>query len=172
MSPATDKVLLLFYLLFVKGCLCQVAGDDVYCESLSPEDRVVSTADEASTLTADLERCPGLEFNVYWRESIQVSQPLELSNSTTLRMTGESKETSVLDGGGESTLFVVSSLAKLYLEGLTLTGGYGDNGGAVAIWSGAAATFEDCVVYGNTATSNGGKGAACFSLSTWVPHSL
>ncbi|CAN0056334.1 unnamed protein product, partial [Scytosiphon promiscuus] len=154
MSPALDLAVLLFS-LFVRGSLSQADGDP-FCQGLSPDDRVVSTADEATALAADLDRCPGREFNVYWIESIELSQPFQLSNATTLRVTGESKETSVADGAGKSTLFEVSDLSTLYLEALALTGGYGEDGGAVAIRSGAVVTLEDCAVYGNTATSNGG----------------
>lgn len=172
MSPAIGLVILLCSLV-VRGSLSQ-ADDEVYCQGLSPDDRVVSTADEASTLAADLATCPGLEFNVYWTESIELSEPFQLSNSTTLRVTGESKETSVVDGAGKSALFLVSEVSTLYLEALALTGGYGGDGGAVAIRSGATVTLEDCMVYGNAATSNGGEGwRTCLPLWTArLPHAI
>lgn len=159
MGPG-DLLLLLLCSLFVRCSLSQAAAaaaaGDVYCEDLSPDPRVVSTAEEASTLAADLDRCPGLEFNVYWRGAIGVSQPFELSNSTTLMITGDSKDKSVLDGVGESTLFLVFDFSELYLEDLGLTRGYGDNGGAVTASGGASVITVNCDIYGNKATSNGG----------------
>lgn len=150
-------VLLVICSLF--GALSQGDSYDAeyeYCEGLSADTRVVSTAVEASTLGEDLDRCKGLEFNVYWRGSILLGAPLELTNSTTLRVSGDSTETSLVDGGDEVNLFVVSELSVLHLEGLGLTAGYGDNGGAVAAVGGASVTLVDCNIYGNRATSNGG----------------
>ncbi|CAM9573957.1 unnamed protein product, partial [Ectocarpus sp. 4 AP-2014] len=143
---------------FLSGALAQQASSsaDVYCGSLTQDARVVSTADHALTLGADLTACPGLEFNVYWRGTIGLSQPLQLTNATILRIIGESKEESVANGGGEVSLFVASELSVLYLESVGLTGGYGVDGGAVAAVGGSSVTLVDCDVYGNTAGSKGG----------------
>lgn len=159
MGAASGLLLLVLYALQVRGVLTQAAGaDDIYCDGLSDDGvRVVSTEDEVSTLAADLKICPGSDFNVYWRGAIGVSQPLELSNSTTLRISGESKDDSLVDGGGESTLFLVFGFSELFLEDLGITGGYGDDGGAVAASGGASISFVNCDVYGNRATANGGK---------------
>ncbi|CAM9844184.1 unnamed protein product [Scytosiphon promiscuus] len=157
-SAGNLLLLLVLCLLLVGGGLSQAAaGGDSYCEDLSADDdRIVSTADDASTLAADLERCPGIEFNVGWRGTIAVSQPFELTESTTLRISGENKAESVLHGGGDSTLFQVFDFSELYLEDLRLTGGYGDNGGALTASGGASVTFVNCDVCGNRASANGG----------------
>lgn len=138
-----------------------LSEDDNYCDGLSSDSRVVSTATEATALGEDLGLCPGLEFNIYWRGAILLdagaAAPLELTNSTTLRVSGDGTQTSLVDGGGQVTLFVVSELSVLHLEGLGLTGGYGENGGAVAAVEGASVTLVDCDVNGNRASSNGGR---------------
>lgn len=162
MGSAGDLLLLVLCSLFASGCLPQAtstaaADDDVFCEGLSPDARVVSTDAEASDLAEDLGRCPGLEFNVYWRGTIGVDLPFELTNSTKLWISGESKDTSVVDGAGTSTLFLVSDLSELYLEGMGLSGGYGNDGGAVAASEGASLTLVDCDIFANKASSNGGE---------------
>lgn len=163
MAVAAVRPLLLplLWSLMVGGALSQDTSnsnsDAEYCAGLSADARIVSTAGEASTLGEDLRRCPGLDFNVLWRGSLLLEAPLELTNATTLRVEGESKEASVIDGGGAVTLFVASGLSKLHLESLGLTGGYGDNGGAVEAYGGALVTCADCNVYRNSVASNGGK---------------
>lgn len=165
MGAAATAVLVVLRLLlcvstgFLSGALAQQTSSsaDVYCGSLTQDARVVSTADHALTLGADLTACPGLEFNVYWRGAIGLSQPLQLTNATILRIIGESKEESVASGGGEVSLFVASGQSVLYLESVGLTGGYGVDGGAVAAVGGSSVTLVDCDVYGNRAASKGGE---------------
>lgn len=140
-------ILLLLSSLFNRA-LCQDG-----CSGLSSAARVVSTPQDASALTSDLIQCPGLEFNVFWRGSTVLLEPLQLSNSTILRIT--SLEASLLDGG-QQQLFVVSGSSVLSVEGMGLTGGQGDSGAVVAASGGASVTFVDCDVYGNKASSNGG----------------
>ncbi|CBJ31472.1 conserved unknown protein [Ectocarpus siliculosus] len=147
MGPAAARLLLLCFLL-AGGALSQV-DDDGYCDGLS-ESRTVSTTAEASALGADLARCQGLEFIVAWQGTVSLSEPLQVVNSTTLQITGESKEQSV---------------------GVALTGGYGVDGGAVAAVGASSVTLVDCDVYGNRVTSNGGAvflgGASSFTAG-WV----
>lgn len=164
MGAAATAALVVLRLLCVStglhfGALAQQTSSsaDVYCGSLTQDARVVSTADHALTLGADLSACPGLEFNVYWRGAIGLSQPLQLTNATILRIIGESKEESVVNGEGEVTLFAASELSVLYLESVGLTGGYGVDGGAVAAVGGSSVTLVDCDVYGNRAASKGGE---------------
>lgn len=141
-------------LLVLSSLLSRRALAQDGCGDLSAEARVVSTPREASALTADLSQCPGLEFNVFWAESIALLEPMQLSNSTILRVT--SLGASVLDGG-QQQLFVVSDKSVLRVEGMGLTGGQGENGAVVAASGGASVTFVDCDVYGNKASSNGGR---------------
>lgn len=149
---AMSRAALLFVLgsLLFQGALCQDDG----CFDLTADARVVSTPEEASALSADLSRCPGLEFNVFWRGSTVLLEPMKLSSSTILRIA--SLEASVLDGGQNQQLFVVSDSSVLFLEGLGLTGGQGENGAVVAASGGSSVTFVDCDVFGNRASSNGG----------------
>lgn len=128
-------------------------GQDGGCSSLSADARVVSTPQEASALTTDLRECPGLEFNVFWVGSTVLLEPMQLSNSTVLRIT--SLEASVLDGG-QQQLFLVSGESVLVIEGMGLTGGQSESGAVVAASGGASVTFVDCDVYGNRASENGG----------------
>lgn len=152
MGPAPPRLLLLLVSLFVGRARSQ----DGYCDGL-PDFRTVSTAAEASALGADLTRCQGLEFTVTWKGTVSLSEPLQVTNSTTLQITGESKEESVVSGDGGITLFVVSELSVLYLQAIALTGGYGVDGGAVAAVGASSVMLMDCDVYGNRVTSNGGR---------------
>ncbi len=44
----------------------------------------------------------------------------------------------------------------LGLHGITITGGYHDMGGAVALWGELGVEIDNCIFVGNTATENGG----------------
>lgn len=164
--------LLLVVICSLSGALSQ---NDGHCEGLSSDTRVVSTAAEAATLGEDLVLCPGLDFDVYWRGPILLDAgtagvaSFELTNSTTLRVSGDGTKTSVVDRGGGGTIFLVSELSVLHLEGLGLTGGDGENGGVVAAIGGASVTLLDCDVYGNRASSDGGR---CSVLTLQVPLRL
>lgn len=56
-----------------------------------------------------------------------------------------------------SSLFSVNESSTLYLEGLTLAGGGGARGGAVAAHGKASVTLVDCAVSGNAVTDSGGE---------------
>ncbi|CAB1118871.1 unnamed protein product [Ectocarpus sp. CCAP 1310/34] len=159
MGPAAARLVVLLCFLLAAGARSQ-GDDDGYCDGLS-ESRAVSTTAEASALGADLARCQGLEFIVAWQGTVSLSEPLQVANSTTLQITGESKEQSVVSGDGDITLLVASELSVLYLQGMALTGGYGVDGGAVAAVGASSVTLVDCDVYGNRVTSNGVQQKFC-----------
>lgn len=119
---------------------------------------VVSTTNEATQLSQNLLRCPGSTFEAEWRGSVQISEPLALSDETSLKIVGSQGETtaSTVHGHGSTALFELNN-ASLRLEGLALTGGSAAEGSAVAARDDALVTFVDCEVYENVATSKGGE---------------
>lgn len=123
---------------------------------------IVSTSKEATQVTRNLLRCPGSTFEVEWRGSVPISEPLTLSHGTTLKIVGsqggKASAAASVQGHGVTALFELNG-ASLRLEGLALTGGNAAEGGAVAARGNALVTFVDCEVYQNVATSNGGERA-------------
>lgn len=118
---------------------------------------VVSDTDGATLLGQELLRCPGFDFEVDWRGKIRIDQPLELANGTSLKITGSgNKDSSIVDGGGQSSLFFLNGSALL-LDSVVLTGGDGIDGGVVEARDGASVEFNNCDVYLNKASSNGGE---------------
>lgn len=114
----------------------------------------VESVDDAAQLRLDLLRCSGNSFEVEWRGSIRLDQPMKLMNGTSLRITGIGKNSSAIDGNRAVQLFVVTG-SGLHLESLALTGGEGVNGGVVAARDGSSIKLVDCDVYNNTANSGG-----------------
>lgn len=84
-----------------------------------------------------------------------MSQPLQVTNGTSLKIKGSGRS-AVIDGGGLASLFVVTA-SDLHLEGLSLTGGRGEVGGVVAAWEGSSLSLVGCDVGQNTASSVGGE---------------
>ncbi|CAN0290922.1 unnamed protein product, partial [Laminaria digitata] len=97
---------------------------------------------------------------VEWRGSVQISEPLTLSEDTSLKVVGSQGDTmmtaAAIDGHGLTALFELNK-AFLRLEGLAVTGGSAVEGGAVSARGNALVTFVDCEVYENAATSKGGE---------------
>ena len=77
------------------------------------------------------------------------------TRSVVLRRVGKDKV--VLDAGGQGrVLSVTQDHVAVQLEGLTLTNGKADKGGAVALLQASKVALVDCWLYGNTATLQGG----------------
>lgn len=126
------------------------------CDEISTKSAVVASSADALSLRQNLTRCAGDEFEVEWHGAIVISESLELSNGTSLKVTGGGHYSSVVDGDGGVPLFVVNS-STLHLEGLALTGGDGVIGGVVAARGNASVTLTECDVFGNKASSKGGE---------------
>ncbi len=83
------------------------------------------------------------------------------TRSATLRRVGRDKV--VLDAGGQGrAVTVVADGIDFRLEGITLTNGKVDRGGAVENAKSSSITLIDCWIFGNAATLHGG-GAIAFS---------
>lgn len=130
-------------------------GQAIGCEDFSARS-VVATPEDAMALSQNLTRCPGSEFNIEWEGTVSITEPMELSNGTSLRITGGGQYSTVLEGAGGVPLFVVNA-STLLLEGLVLTGGDGVFGGVVEARENASITFTDCDVFGNRASASGGE---------------
>lgn len=73
-----------------------------------------------------------------------------LSNLTT----GNLEDGILIDADGDSRIFVLSAAGSLGLSGLTLTGGQGLEGGAIANYGGTLG-LANCTLFGNGATRGG-----------------
>ena len=156
--------------LFLSLCLLVSRGQGQAvggCDDFSPKSVVVASADDALSLSQNLTRCPGADFEVEWHGSIVISETLELANGTSLKVTGGKHYSSVVDGNGGLPLFVVNS-STLHLEGLALTGGDGVIGGVVAARGNASVTLTECDVFGNKVSSKGGESRVRVSRTTVI----
>lgn len=61
----------------------------------------------------------------------------------------------ILDGAGKDTTIQING-GEVVLRGITITGGHGRFGGAIAVDNGAEVTLLACIVTGNTAENRGG----------------
>lgn len=135
-----------------------------YCEAEDTGKKIlktsyVSNVEQAAQLAQDLLSCPGEEFLVEWNGAIVINQSLEIANRSSLTITGQGQQqgrATIEAGDITGPTFVVRE-SSLQLDGLTITGASGTDGGVVAALDGASVSFFDCNISGNTVSSNGGR---------------
>ena len=77
-------------------------------------------------------------------------------DETTLSDRKLDANTTTLDANNSSKVLVIT--ADSTIDGFTMTGGYGDNGGGIKIGGNSSPTIINCTITGNTANYNGGGG--------------
>lgn len=108
--------------------------------------------------------CSGGIFEVSWVGSVTVEETIRVFDGTDLSVVGTPDGLSFVDGGGEVSLFHVSS-GTLRLSGLSLVDGIGEEGGAInAIDS--VLTAENCTFSNNAVVVRGGAIVAINSNMT------
>lgn len=154
------------------GCFLVAGAEAAPCASSALVQITVDSAQAAGT-AAETVSCTGGVFSVEWVGNVALPGVFNISGGTVLTVSGGSAEDDVIDGGLATQLFSVSD-AELYLEGVTLTGGFlefadefigtettdgstiqaAPGGGAISATA-SVVTMTDCVAAGNVA-SNGG----------------
>lgn len=134
----------------------------------------VSTTNDLQNLVDSLQCTGEGVFNVTWVGSLQIDSPFEVSNGTSLTVTGHEPSSSsqdsssstsldgynfgsgaVINGGGTSGLFSVSNGSALYLNKLVLAGGDAEEGGAVAVRFSSSVNVFGCALINNNAIEGG-----------------
>lgn len=98
--------------------------------------------------------CSGGSFEVYWRGSIVVDGPIYVGNGTVLTVIGAADSSAVVDGDGNTRLFIVDN-GTLHVSNVTMLSGASSVGGAVAA-AGATLTFNGTSFLNNSAVFDGG----------------
>lgn len=122
------------------------------CAADAPRTWVVETPAQARALAAAL-NCSGGSFEVEWRGTVVVDEPIYVVNGTVLAVTGATPE-AVIDGNSATRLFTVVD-AALHVSGVNITSGAGIVGGAIAA-AGSTMTLNRTNFAGNSATGDGG----------------
>eukprot|EP00903_Cladosiphon_okamuranus_P005767 g5717.t2 len=161
----------------VFDCLDPDAKDEFYeCEAPPPASRpcsaevqrewLVDNPAQAKALTAAV-NCSGGSFEVEWRGTIVVDEPIYVADGTTLTVSGVAGSLASIDGNSSTRLFTVVN-AALHLGGLNVTHGSSTSGGAIAA-AGSTLTFNRTNFMGNSASGGGGavfvSGASSVSCS-------
>lgn len=145
-------------------CLDPEADDELYeCEAPPPaslpcsaevqREWVVDEAAKAQALTAAV-NCSGGSFEVDWRGTVVVDEPIYVSDGTVLTIRGEPGSMASIYGSSSTRLFTVVN-AALHLDGLNVSYGASMAGGAIAA-TGSTLTFNRTNFVGNAAVSLGG----------------
>eukprot|EP00752_Nemacystus_decipiens_P008479 g7576.t1 len=113
---------------------------------------VVETAAQAQALAAAV-NCSGGSFEVEWRGTVIVDEPIYVVDGTVLALTGAGLE-AVMDGNSTTRLFTVVD-AALHVSGVNMSSGAGSVGGAVAA-TGSILTLNGTNFAGNSASGEGG----------------
>lgn len=98
--------------------------------------------------------CSGGSFEVYWRGSVALEDPIYVVNGTVLTVIGADDASDVIDGNGNTRLFTVDN-ATLHVSNVTISSGVSTVGGAVAA-TGATLTFSGTRFLNNSAERDGG----------------
>ncbi|CAM9259474.1 unnamed protein product, partial [Hapterophycus canaliculatus] len=113
---------------------------------------VVQNSSEAHRLSAAM-NCSGGWFDVEWRGSIGLDEPILIVGGTVLDIKG-GRSTAVIDGQGSTRVFTVLN-ATLHLSGVNISSGASSIGGAIAA-AGSILTFNRTIFSGNRASREGG----------------
>eukprot|EP00903_Cladosiphon_okamuranus_P018661 g17175.t2 len=113
--------------------------------------------------------CSGGSFEVVWRGSVTVNEPIFVADGTVVAVTGADPG-AVIDGNAATQLFTVIN-AVLSLSNVNVSNGVGMVGGAIAA-SGSTLRFNGTNFVGNRATQQGGglyvanaSNVSCFEVS-------
>jgi len=86
-----------------------------------------------------------------YNEGLKINVPA----GNTLFLTGESADTTILDGQGKSRVLQISGDGIVHLNNITVTGGIGWGAG-IGIASGTTVYMDNCIVKNNNSGSHGG----------------
>lgn len=121
----------------------------------SPDTPTIASALVLATATTDtVDILPGT----------YLESGLVLRGSITVRGVAGAKNT-IIDAGGQGSVFSFAGVYRGTLEGLTITGGVAAKGAAVSATT-VGATIRNCVIADNHATLEGG-GLAGSEIATW-----
>eukprot|EP00903_Cladosiphon_okamuranus_P017270 g15914.t1 len=129
----------------------------VPCAAGAPRAWVVETPAQARALAAAV-NCSGGSFEVEWRGTVVVDEPIYVVDGTILAVTGANSE-AVIDGNSATRLFTVID-AALHVSGVNMSSGAGIVGGAIAA-AGSILTLNRTNFAGNSATA--GSGGAVYA---------
>lgn len=129
---------------------------------------MVDSSAQAQVLAAAV-NCSGGSFEVEWRGSVIVNEPIYIVDGTVVAVTGADSG-AVIDGNAATRLFTVFN-AVLSLSGVNISNGASTVGGAIAA-SGSTLSFNRTNFVGNRATRDGGgvyvsdvSDVSCFEVS-------
>lgn len=145
------------------NCLDPSAGDEFFecnvpptsalpCSADVQREWVVQTSTQAQALAAAV-HCSGGAFEVEWKGSVIVGEPIYVSGGTFLSITGDGAG-AVIDGNETTRLFTVVN-ATLHLNSLNVSQGASIIGGAIAAAS-SSVELNKTNFIGNVATGHGG----------------
>lgn len=122
------------------------------CSAEAQQVWVVETSAQARALAAAV-NCSGGSFEVEWRGSVVMDEPIYVTNGTALAVTGVGSD-AVMDGGGLIRIFTIVD-ASLSLSRVSISSGSSVAGGAIAA-SRSTLVLNQTDFVGNSATGNGG----------------
>eukprot|EP00752_Nemacystus_decipiens_P007555 g6749.t1 len=123
------------------------------CSAEVQREWVVDDPSQARALRAAV-NCSGGSFEVEWRGTVVVDEPIYVADGTTVTISGVAGSMASIDGNSSTRLFTVVN-AALHLDGLNVSYGSSTSGGAIAA-AGSTLTFNRTNFLGNTAISDGG----------------
>ncbi|CAN0227090.1 unnamed protein product, partial [Ascophyllum nodosum] len=124
------------------------------CSSLHLSAPTTVSDTAGALLLAEAVNCSGGSFAVEWVGSVRVTKPITVSDDTVLEVSGATGGSSVMNGGGQNSLFDVSYGGHLKISELTLVNGTGDLGGALSVVY-AVLQVNQCSFIGNAADAGG-----------------
>eukprot|EP00752_Nemacystus_decipiens_P008150 g7289.t1 len=124
------------------------------CGNTSTTPIQVENVEGARALDAAVNCADGGAVEAVWVGLVTLDAPISIGSGSFLSITGQDPAAEV-HGGAQIRLFDVSSSGSLALANLTLSGGSGDNGGAIYATS-ATVALDGCVFEGNDATAGDG----------------
>lgn len=125
--------------------------------SASSSSTLVIVEDTAGAIRlAEAVNCSGGSFDVTWVGSVTVEEAIHVRKGTTLSVAGSADGTSVADGAGQTSLFIVDEVGGvLNLSDLALANGNAEAGGALLVVD-ATITLDGCTFSDNNAAAFGG----------------
>eukprot|EP00903_Cladosiphon_okamuranus_P016020 g14792.t1 len=122
------------------------------CSAEGQRTWVVETPAQARDVAAAI-NCSGGAFEVEWKGSVVVTEPIYVANGTVLAVSGDG-ENAVVDGNSTTRLFTVVD-ATLHLSGVNISYGASVVGGAIAA-AGSTLTLNRTNFVGNSASAGSG----------------
>jgi hypothetical protein len=91
---------------------------------------------------------------------------LELKNGLTLRSATGAANCVTVDAEGLGRAFLCEEIRDVTLQGLTITGGFSDSGGAILCTNDFLLTLQDCVLTGNGTLASYCEGGAIWTIGS------